>query len=346
MARPESDRGQHVWIAIIAVILIAAAAYIASSVFAPLALALFIIAMVWPMQHWLEARIPKLLALTISALTAIAACIVFAGLVAWGFGRVARSLIADAAYYQSLYDEVVRWLEARGISIAGVWAEHFNVRWMLRAAQDITGRVNTTLTFWLIAFCYVLLGLLEVGDMRAKLMAMKNRAAATVILNGTISVARKIRKYMWVRTQMSILTGLLVWLFAWAVDLQFAAEWGVIAFALNYIPFIGPFIATFFPTALALADFASWQMALFVFIGLNIIQFVVGNYVEPRVSGSVLALSPTLVVFAVLLWAFIWGLFGAFIGVPIAIAIIAFCEQHPSSRWVADLLGAPPEKSV
>ena len=343
MAKAEAGRGQEAWIAIIAVIMTAAAAFIASSVFAPLALALFIIAMVWPMQHWLETRMPKLLALTISLLTAIAACVVFAGLVAWGFGRVGRSLIADAAYYQTLYDQVVRWLEEQGISIAGLWTEHFNVRWMLRTAQQITGRVNTTMTFWLIAFCYVLLGLLEVGDMRAKLMAMKNREAARVILNGTIAVSHKIRKYMWVRTQMSILTGVLVWLFAWAVDLQFAAEWGVIAFALNYIPFIGPFVATFFPTALALADFASWQMALGVFVGLNIIQFVVGNYVEPRVSGTVLSLSPALVVFAVFLGAFIWGLFGAFIGVPIAIAIVAFCEQHASTRWIAEILGAPPE---
>lgn len=36
-----------------------------------------------------------------------------------------------------------------------------------------------------------------------------------------------------------------------------------------------------------------------------------------------------------------WGLFGSFIGVPIALAMLSFCDQHPSSRWVADLLGGP-----
>jgi len=64
---------------------------------------------------------------------------------------------------------------------------------------------------------------------------------------------------MLVRTQMSALTGLLVGVFAWITGLPFAIEWGVIAFALNYIPFIGPFIATLFPTLLAMTQFDSWQ---------------------------------------------------------------------------------------
>ena len=91
----------------------------------------------------------------------------------------------------------------------------------------------------------------------------------------------------------------------------------------------------------ALAQFVSWQAALAVFAGLNLIQFAVGSYIEPRVSGRALAISPTVVLFAVFFWAFVWGLFGAFIGVPITIAVLTFSAQDPSSRWLADLLGAP-----
>jgi predicted PurR-regulated permease PerM len=52
---------------------------------------------------------------------------------------------------------------------------------------------------------------------------------------------------------------------------------------------------------------------------------------------------PFFVLLAVFLWTYLWGLFGAFIGVPIVIAVITFCGHHPSSRWVADLLGGPAE---
>src|SRR5262249_32677635 len=138
---------------------------------------------------------------------------------------------------------------------------------------------------------------------------------------------------------MSLMTGVLVAGFAAIAGLPLAAEWGIIAFALNYIPFIGPLIATLFPTVFALLQFSSWQGVLMVFACLNIIQFVSGNYIEPRVSGSALALSPFMVLFSVFLWAFLWGLVGAFIGVPITIVALSFCAQNPSSRWLADLCG-------
>jgi predicted PurR-regulated permease PerM len=135
----------------------------------------------------------------------------------------------------------------------------------------------------------------------------------------------------------------MVWALASVAGLQLAPEWGVIAFALNYIPFIGPFIATVFPTLYALAQFESLQAALVVFACLNVIQFVIGSYIEPRVSGNALAISPFIVLFSVFFWTWMWGLFGAFIGVPITIAALTFCAQHRSTQWLADLLGAPDD---
>jgi AI-2 transport protein TqsA len=317
-----------------------------ASVFAPLVLALFIMAIIWPLQHRLQLHMPKLVALAITTIITIAVGLAFASLAVWAFGRVGRSFVTDAGRYQALYGNLVAWLEGHGIEVAGLLAEHFNVGWLLRAAQKITGRINTTLSFWLIALVYVLLGLLEVDDTRRRIEALSNRTAARVLLDGVAASAIKFRKYLLVRTQMSVVTGLLVGAFAWIAGLQFAAEWGVIAFLLNYIPFIGPFIATLFPTLLAMTQFESWETVLGIFVCLNVIQFVVGSYVEPRVSGSVLSISPFVVLFAIFLWTFIWGLFGTFIGVPIVLAILAFCEQHPSSRWLADLLGGPAQHEL
>ena len=331
----------NIAVGIIAAVLLAAAASQASTVFAPLALALFIIAIVWPLQHRLQLRMPKLFALSITMVVTVAVCLAFASLAIWGFGRVGRSLVADTARYQALYDSMVMWLDGHGVSVAGLWAEHFNVAWLLRATQYITGRVNTTISFWLITLIYVILGLLEVDDIRRKIEALDNRETARVLLDGSAATAARFRKYILVRTQMSAMTGLLVGAFAWITGLQFAVEWGMIAFTLNYIPFIGPFIATLFPTLLAMTQFDSWQAVLGVFVCLNIIQFVVGSYIEPRVSGTMLSISPFLVLFAIFFWTFLWGLFGTFIGVPIALAILTFCANHPSTRWIADLLGGP-----
>jgi AI-2 transport protein TqsA len=197
------------------------------------------------------------------------------------------------------------------------------------------------LSFSLVMLIYVLLGLLEVDEFAHRLRAPSAGEFGRIVLAGGAETAAKFRKYMWVRTLMSVLTGALVWLFALAVGLPLAAEWGVIAFALNYIPFIGPFIATLFPTLFAIAQFSSWQMAVVVFACLNLIQFLVGSYLEPRIAGNALAISPFLVLFAVFFWTFVWGISGAFIGVPIVIAALTLCSQHPGTRWIAELMGGP-----
>lgn len=333
-------------IGIIAAVLVVAAVGLASTVFAPVALALFIIALVWPLQGRLQARISKLPALAVTLLVTLAVGLAFASLAAWGFGRVGHSFLTDATRYQSYYDRMVLWLDSHGVSVAGLWAEHFNVGWLLRITHYVTGRVNTTLSFWLIALVYVTLGLLEVDDVRLRVQALENRETAGVLLNGSAEAAAKLRKYMLVRTQMSALTGLFVGTFAWIAGLPFAIEWGVIAFTLNYIPFLGPFIATLFPTLLAMMQFDDWQAVLTVFLCLNVIQFVIGSYIEPRFSGNVLSISPSVVLFATLFWSFLWGIFGTFIGVPIVLAMLSFCGQHPSSRWIADLLGGPGRKTA
>ncbi|MGO9702201.1 MAG: AI-2E family transporter [Xanthobacteraceae bacterium] len=326
---------------ILATVAVCVAAYQAASVFTPLVLALFIIAVVWPMQEALQARLPKLAALAITLIVIVATCLVFGSLAVWGFGRVARAIVSDAPRYQMLYGNLVTWLDGHNLPIAGLWAEHFNVRWFLRVVQLVTGRINTTLTFWLITLTYVILGLLEVDVTRRKIESLRNREAARVLLDGCTATAVKFRKYILVRTQMSVMTGVLVGAFAWLMGLQFAVEWAVIAFVLNYIPFIGPFIATLFPTLLAMTQFDSWQAVLGTFVCLNIIQFVIGSYVEPRLSGSVLSISPFLVLFAIFFWTFLWGLFGTFIGVPITLALLTFCDQRSATRWLADLFGGP-----
>jgi AI-2 transport protein TqsA len=298
--------------------------------------------MIWPVQKRLQARLPKLVALAVSMLVTVVILMAFGSLIAWSFGRVGRYVVSDAARFQMLYGQMTEWLEGHGIVVAVLWAEHFNVGWLIRLFQQITSRLNGTLTFTVVVLIYVILGLLEVDHAAGKLSAAKSGEFGRVLLTGGAQTAAKFRRYMLVRTLMSVMTGLLVWGFAALVGLPLAAEWGVIAFALNYIPFIGPFVATVFPTLFAIAQFESWQMAVIVFACLNLIQFLVGSYLEPRIAGSALSISPFLVLFAVFFWTFVWGIAGAFIGVPIVIAVLTLCEQHASSRWVADLLGGEP----
>lgn len=323
-------------------ILVSAALGIGQPVFAPLMFALFIVAIVWPVQGVLQTRIPKLVALLISMIVAIVTFGAFAYLTTWAFSHVGRYAVAEAGQFQVLYTQMTDWLAGHGIEVSDLWTEHFNVGWLLSAAQRVTTMLNGMLSFSLVVLIYIILGLLEVEPVVKRLRRMTNQTAAQVLLVGGAKVAAKYRRYMLVRSLMSAVTGVLVYGFILLCGLPLAREWGIIAFAFNYIPVIGPLLATVLPTLFAVAQFDTWQSAVLVFGALNLIQFLVGSYLEPRVAGNVLAMSPFLVLFAVFFWTWLWGLAGAFIGVPIVIAILTLCDQHPASRWVVEVFGATP----
>ncbi len=97
MAR-ESTTG--IAVGLIAAVAVFVAAYQANVVFAPLTLGLFIIALAWPLQDRLQQRMPAILALAITMTVSVAVMLAFASLAIWGFGRVGRSVIADAGRYQ------------------------------------------------------------------------------------------------------------------------------------------------------------------------------------------------------------------------------------------------------
>ncbi len=322
-------------------VLVIGALSAAKSVFAPFAFALFIIAIAWPLQRRLQTSIPRLIALALTMAVTILVIIVLVSLVAWASSCVGRFVVSDAARLQALYGSISEWLKGHDIELAGLWTDYFSVDQLLRFAQQIAARLNTAASFLIVVFIYVLLGLLEVDDAYLKLEAWRHGKLGEVLLVGGAKAADKLRRYMLVRTLMSAVTGLLVAAFAWLAGLPLAPEWGVIAFALNFIPFIGSFIATVFPTVFAMAQFESWQMAVVVFACLNVIQFVVGSYLEPRFVGSALSISPFVVLFSVFFWTFLWGLAGAFIGIPIVIATLTICAEHASTRWIAALFGSP-----
>jgi predicted PurR-regulated permease PerM len=212
-------------------------------------------------------------------------------------------------------------------------------RWLVGIAQAVLGQLQGIIGFLGVTLVFVILGLLEVCVAARQLARMgQDRPAAAHLLQGLGDTAAKLRAYMGVRTIMSIATGVAVWAFATAMGLELALEWGVIAFVLNYIPFIGSLLATLFPTIFAVLQFGTWQAAVFVFLALQAIQFLSGSTIEPRLAGAKLAMSPFLVLVAVFLGAFLWGIPGAFIGVPALIAGLTLCEQFPGSRWVAQLL--------
>jgi AI-2 transport protein TqsA len=325
---------------ICAAILTLVGLWAASAVMMPVTFALFIIALVWPLQRRMLAVLPQVIAVLATAAVALLAIGGGGWLIVWGFGGVAQWVIANAARLQSLYMHAADLLERRGLYAAELFAEQVNVLWLVQVLRAIGGSLQGVLSFSIVTFVFVILGLLEVEALGRRLRRIGDGQLGAATIDAATEIAARLQTYMLVRFGMSVLTGLGFWAFAAAYGLELQREWGVIAFVLNFIPFIGSFVATLLPTLFAAAQFESLSSALGMFLGLNLLQFLVGSYIEPRVAGRALSVSPFMVLFAVFFWGMLWGIFGAFIGVPILIALAAVCARHPPARAVAVLLSA------
>ena len=327
--------------------IVIATLYFAAVVFEPVAFAFFAIAISWPMQKALQARVPKSLALIATVIVALVIVVTLTSLVAWGGGQIARWLTQNFDRLQSLYASSAQWLEQHDIFLTTLISERFNVVWLLRLFQQVAMRLNSLVGFSLLVFVFLALGLLEAEAFAKNLRAVGGDVNGRRLIAAGVEIGGKLRSYMLVRTGASVLTGLVVWGFSLLIGLELAAAWGVIAFALNFVPFIGPLIATTLPALFALVQTGSWELAVVALMTLAILQFLIGSYLEPLLAGKNLTISPFLVLFSVFFWGFIWGLPGTFIGVPIAIACLTICDHYPESRWIAVLLSgkASNEKS-
>ena len=148
-----------------------------------------------------------------------------------------------------------------------------------------------------------------------------------------------IQRYMLLKTLLSMGVGLLFYGVLALFGADFAPIWGVLAFILNYIPTVGPVIATVPPIVLLLLQYAGEPgMAVAAVLCAIAVPAVFGNIVEPKVFGDSLNLNFLAVVFALVLWTFLWGVVGAVLSVPIMMAVSLVCREVPSLRPIHDLL--------
>ncbi|WLI74326.1 AI-2E family transporter [Halomonas alkalicola] len=326
---------------VIAIILIVAALYWLRVLAAPMAFSLFLMALVWPVyQHraFKGRRALRGLALIVSVMLVLVATAAFLLLIGYGARTVAVGLSLYGERAQETYRAIGLWLEGRGVGLWPTAGDPFSPNGLFHLVHEAVLRINAIMGFVALTLIFLILGLLEASAFQHRLPHALGADAADRLLRAFHILGWKFRRYMLVRTAVSVLTGLLTWIFALMAGLDFAIAWGILAFALNYIPFVGSILAVFPPVLFAIVQFESWQTPALVLLGMTLIQFSIGNLLDPRLEGRALAVSPFAVVFSIFFWGMLWGIPGAFMGVPLTIAFATVCNHFHDACWITRLL--------
>ena len=186
---------------------------------------------------------------------------------------------------------------------------------------------------------YVIFLFVEQHYFTQKMNVLFHKDEHQKLVNNIINhITRDTQTYLGIKTILSLLTSIASWFIMNWVGLDFAEFWALLIFFLNYIPNIGAIVATAFPATLALLQFQSWVPFLEVTSGIVAIQFVVGNFLEPRLLGKSLNLSPLVILIALAVWGSIWGVLGMFLSVPITVMMMIIFAHFDATRPIAVLL--------
>lgn len=311
----------------------------AASILIPVISAFFVAVAVAPVSRWVRERVPRRLSwlgLAASMLLILGILAAFFGSMALVAQRVAEDFPQYAEALGKLWAKVDGWIQGAKADLApaagqggdqqGGQGGEVPVDPITGFAKAALASAGQTASILVLTVFLALLMQLEAPVWREKIVMTLGRDRCRAAVEAVAAIAQQFRRYLVVSSVLGLITGALYigWLSLFGVDLVLL--WGLLAFLLNYVPVVGSVVAGALPVLLAVAT-KDAGTATAVAAGLLVIEQVMGNFVAPHMQGKQLAISPLVVMIALLLWSWLWGAAGALLAAPMAV-LIAITLNH------------------
>lgn len=173
---------------------------------------------------------------------------------------------------------------------------------------------------------------------RRLVVGFMTRDARLLALRIVTAIERNLGLYLGTVTLINAGLGLVTGLAMWAIGLPNAALWGLLAFVLNYIPFLGPILMMVVLLGVGMISFPTLGLSLLPVALFTVLHGIEAQFVSPGVIGRRLTLNPFLVFLALAFWTWIWGPLGAFLAVPILVICFVVVD-HVFPKDEVDLPG-------
>ncbi len=320
------ERSAHV--ALVAIGLVVGLLFLRETAFvsAPLAIAIFGAILVWPLHMRARRSLPAPLAFVVTGGAVVGLLV--------GAGSLIVSTVSDFVQELPIYTELVHTTDGELPAWMPDPADFAD-----RALGTLGSAARSVLSSLAWAALTLTFLLMVIGESEAWAQRIRRAlsARAPAMVESFAQVCAAFRSYMLLHSLVSLLTGVLTVTVCWAFGVRDPHVWGVLAFFLNYIPNVGSLVAVIPPSLIAALELSP-QYGGAVLGVLGLLQFSVGNWFEPWLMGRTFQLSSLVALASVALWAWVWGVSGALIAVPLTIFLLALARQSPQWCWVAELL--------
>jgi predicted PurR-regulated permease PerM len=308
------------------------------NIFIPIVLAIFISYLFAPISERLaKIKIPRVVSLFI-----------ILGVIGVGGRYFVQILINNTREFIDFYPT----LESQALSTLTRWLRQYlhieavrieNIMRSTRVQELLSSSVRISLSFvgkfaltlLILLFIYLTYG--NYPKLIRKAFGQNSRRLGE-IFEIIRNINHQITQYFIVKTLISLGTGGLTGIACALLGIKFAALWGFLAFLLNYIPYIGSFVAIVLPIILSVLQFPHTYKPFLTGGVLFAIQLFMGNYLDPEMMGNKFNLSPIVIIFSLFFWGYVWGIVGTFLAVPITATIKIFMQNIEPLQSVAVLM--------
>ncbi|MDQ5764006.1 AI-2E family transporter [Klebsiella pneumoniae] len=309
----------------------------AADIIVPFILALFLAVIINPLvQLLVRCRVPRVLAISLLIGLIVMLAIVLLASLGTSLNELARTLPQYRNYLYEPMQTIAPWLQRMGFTVSVVELnKYIDPNAVMTLVTSLLTQLSNAMSSIFLLLLTVVFMLLEVPQLPAKLQQLMSRPVEGM---GAIQRAiDSVSHYLVLKTAISLITGLVVWGMLVLLDVRFAFMWGLLAFALNYIPNIGSVLAAI-PPILQVLVFGGLYETLVVLAGYLIVNLVFGNILEPRIMGRGLGLSTLVVFLSLIFWGWLLGPVGMLLSVPLTIIVKIALEQTSGGQSIAFLL--------
>jgi len=328
--------------AAIAIVLLFVAGFVlklARPVLLPFTLAVFLSYIVDPALTFLtRCRCPRPAAVAV-VLAMMFVLLYLAGILVYSSGK---AFVTELPKYQERFTDLARLIESglgpfridvpaalKGLDVSRVGSA------VLKAIGPFFGLLGKLLLVFLF-LVFIVAGRGRAEKKFPKAVGDGNAGRVRGILE---RINAQVRKYLVIKTGISLANGLMVYAVLSIFGVDFAALFGLIAFLLNFIPSIGSLMAAVLRVSFAFFQFGTFWTPFWVLVITVGLDTILGDFIEPRVMGKGLGLSPLLVFFSLVFWGWLWGIPGMILSVPLTAVIKIVCQNVPALKPVAVLMG-------
>jgi predicted PurR-regulated permease PerM len=329
------------------VVLLGFVMYVCASILQPLFIAGLLVYLILPVhQRLVRWRVPSAVAYLL-----IVVCVL--GLF-WGIGEVAYRNFAELSserltVYEERLDNLVR-KALRGLPFAVPDPDNWHMRNLLTFDIGPDSRIRNVfraavgnflefLTATFVVLIYLIFLIAERVSLPGRVARAFGEAKAKEIMSVVEVINRAVHDYIALKTFISLLQGFLSFAVLAAFGVDFAVMWGVLIFLFNFIPYIGSFVAVSLPIVLSFLQYAEepWKPLLITLL-LLLIQRIVDNFIETRLTGRKLGLSPLIVLLSLAFWGWLWGVVGMILAVPLTVIGKIILENIRETKPLATLI--------